>query len=216
MTGVEAVSNGVDAFREPCVTNARRTLAAIVVTLGILLGGIAYLAMSYGIMAMDQTQPSSTRACCRSSSARWPGGTPSITPRSPAPCASCASPRTRASSVCRGCAISSHQMGLVPAAAVPTVGHQAGIFHQALSISALTAGLLLTAFDEITDRFIPLFAIGAFLTFTMSQTGMVVHWRRALRRGRSQPERRRVWLSSRHQRPRRFDNGNGARGHRGG
>ena len=56
MTGVEAISNGVDAFREPCVTNARRTLAAIVVTLGILLAGIAYLAMSYGIMAMDQTQ----------------------------------------------------------------------------------------------------------------------------------------------------------------
>ena len=56
MTGVEAISNGVDAFREPCVTNARRTLAAIVVTLGLLLAGIAYLAMSYGIMAMDQTQ----------------------------------------------------------------------------------------------------------------------------------------------------------------
>jgi amino acid transporter len=56
MTGVEAISNSVDAFREPCVTNARRTLAAIVVTLGILLAGIAYLAMSYGIMAMDQTQ----------------------------------------------------------------------------------------------------------------------------------------------------------------
>ena len=56
MTGVEAISNGVDAFREPCVTNARRTLAAIVTTLGILLAGIAYLAMSYGIMAMDQTQ----------------------------------------------------------------------------------------------------------------------------------------------------------------
>ena len=54
MTGVEAISNGVDAFREPCVTNARRTLGAIVVTLGILLAGIAYLAMSYGIMAMDQ------------------------------------------------------------------------------------------------------------------------------------------------------------------
>jgi amino acid transporter len=57
MTGIEAISNAVDAFREPRVTNARRTLAAIVVTLGILLGGIAYLAMSYGIMSMDQTQP---------------------------------------------------------------------------------------------------------------------------------------------------------------
>ena len=57
MTGVEAVSNGVDAFREPRVSNAHRTLAVIVVTLGILLGGIAFLAMAYGVTAMDQTQP---------------------------------------------------------------------------------------------------------------------------------------------------------------
>jgi hypothetical protein len=45
---------------------------------------------------------------------------------------------------------------------------------------ALGAALLLVAFGGITDRLIPLFAIGAFLTFTMSQTGMVMHWRRAL------------------------------------
>jgi len=57
MTCVEAVSNGVGAFREPRVANARITLTIIVVTLGILLGGIAYLTMSYGIMAMDQTKP---------------------------------------------------------------------------------------------------------------------------------------------------------------
>jgi hypothetical protein len=39
-------------------------------------------------------------------------------------------------------------------------------------------------FRGITDRLIPLFAIGAFLTFTMSQIGMVVHWRRARRSSR--------------------------------
>jgi hypothetical protein len=38
---------------------------------------------------------------------------------------------------------------------------------------------LLFAFGGITDRLIPLFAIGAFLTFTLSQAGMVVHWHRA-------------------------------------
>jgi amino acid transporter len=54
MTGVEAVSNGIPAFREPAVDNARRTLTAIVVTLGLLLGGIAFLCRSYGIGAMNQ------------------------------------------------------------------------------------------------------------------------------------------------------------------
>ncbi len=42
MTGVEAVSNGVKAFREPTVRNAQRTLTVIIALLAILLAGIAY------------------------------------------------------------------------------------------------------------------------------------------------------------------------------
>lgn len=42
----------------------------------------------------------------------------------------------------------------------------------------ITAGLLLTLFDGITDRLMPLFAVGAFLAFTLSQLGMAVHWHR--------------------------------------
>jgi hypothetical protein len=40
------------------------------------------------------------------------------------------------------------------------------------------AAVLLVIFGGVTDRLIPLFAIGAFLSFTMSQAGMVVHWKR--------------------------------------
>ena len=40
------------------------------------------------------------------------------------------------------------------------------------------AGVLLVGFGGITDRLIPLFAVGAFGAFTCSQAGMVVHWRR--------------------------------------
>ena len=38
------------------------------------------------------------------------------------------------------------------------------------------SALLLIIFGGITDRLIPLFAVGAFLAFTLSQAGMVVHW----------------------------------------
>jgi amino acid transporter len=55
MTGVEAVSNGVGAFREPTVRYAHRTLAAICAVLALLLFGIAYLADRYHVLAMDQT-----------------------------------------------------------------------------------------------------------------------------------------------------------------
>src|SRR5262249_23525653 len=53
MTGVEAVSNGVGAFREPAVVHARRTLTAIIVLLAVLLAGIAYLCRASGLGAPE-------------------------------------------------------------------------------------------------------------------------------------------------------------------
>ena len=43
MTGVEAVSNGVKAFREPVIVSARRTLTIIIALLALLLAGVAFL-----------------------------------------------------------------------------------------------------------------------------------------------------------------------------
>ena len=57
LTGVEAVSNGVKAFREPAVKNAQRTLTVVIVVLAVLLAGISYLARAYGITATDPGQP---------------------------------------------------------------------------------------------------------------------------------------------------------------
>src|SRR3989475_8718061 len=57
ITGVEAVSNGVKAFREPSVKNAQRTLTVIIFLLAVLLAGISYLVKVYGIAATDPSQP---------------------------------------------------------------------------------------------------------------------------------------------------------------
>jgi hypothetical protein len=61
------------------------------------------------------------------------------------------------------------------------------VFSSGIIVLTILAALLLVVFRGITDRLIPLFAIGAFLTFTLSQAGMVVHWRkqRAAERKRS-------------------------------
>ncbi len=58
------------------------------------------------------------------------------------------------------------------------------VYSQGIIVLAVLSGGLLIAFDGITDHLIPLFAVGAFLAFTLSQAGMVVHWRgwRAARR----------------------------------
>src|SRR5205085_4060896 len=60
-----------------------------------------------------------------------------------------------------------------------TIGRRL-VFSVGILYLSVTAGILLIAFDGITDRLIPLFAVGAFLTFTLSQAGMVMHWRRTM------------------------------------
>ncbi|MGB0124279.1 MAG: amino acid permease, partial [Silvibacterium sp.] len=57
MTGIEATSNGVMAFRNPTTTNAKRTLTLIVVLLSILLAGIALLCRIYHIGATVPNSP---------------------------------------------------------------------------------------------------------------------------------------------------------------
>jgi hypothetical protein len=52
------------------------------------------------------------------------------------------------------------------------------VYSEGICVLAVMAGLLLIAFGGITDNLIPLFAVGAFLAFTLSQAGMVAHWRR--------------------------------------
>src|SRR5260370_16839814 len=57
LTGVEAVSNGVKAFREPAVKNAQRALTVIIFLLVVLLAGILYLVKAYRIAAPHPGPP---------------------------------------------------------------------------------------------------------------------------------------------------------------
>jgi hypothetical protein len=56
---------------------------------------------------------------------------------------------------------------------------QALVYTVGILFLAVGAGGLLAVFGGITDRLIPLFAVGAFLSFTLSQAGMAQHWRRS-------------------------------------
>ena len=51
------------------------------------------------------------------------------------------------------------------------------VYSRGIIVLAVLSGALLIIFNGKTERLIPLFAIGAFLAFTMSQAGMVAHWR---------------------------------------
>ena len=175
MTGVEAVSNGVMAFRDPTRKNAKITLTIIIALLAILLLGIALLCRAYGIAATD------------------PGGKGYE---------SVLSMLTRAvmghgwfyfltiASVLLVLALSANTAfadfpRLTRAIAMdnymPRIFLIRGrrlLYSWGIYVLVVLTALLLIVFGGVTDRLIPLFAIGAFMAFTLSQAGMVMHWKR--------------------------------------
>jgi amino acid transporter len=179
MTGVEAVSNGVGAFREPVVLQAHRTLTVICAALGLLLAGIAALAHAYQIGAMDQTQPGYQSVLSQLVGAIAGHGLVYYVAMASVLAVLCLSANTSFVGFPRLCRLVALDDYLPSAFAV---ADRRLVFSVGVLFLTLGGGALLIAFDGITDRLIPLFAIGAFLTFTVSQLGMVAHWRRAGRR----------------------------------
>ena len=175
MTGVEAISNGVAAFKEPRVKNAHRTLSIIVVLLVILLAGVAYLARAYQIGAMDQAKPGYQSTLSQITSAVVGRGTIYfITIGSVLACL-CLSANTSFVDFPRLCRLVARD-GFLPIA-FTIIGRRL-VYSVGIIFLALCAAGLLLLFGGITDRLIPLYAVGAFMAFSLSQAGMVVHWYR--------------------------------------
>lgn len=175
MTGVEAVSNGVRAFREPTVRTAQRTLTLIIALLIVMLGGIAYLVRAYHITATVpgaagyQSVLSMIVLAVAGRGVFYYVAIASvlIILALSANTAFADFPR-----LCRAIALNGY---------LPDGFNMRGrrlVYSQGVYVLALLSGTLLTIFGGVTDRLIPLFAIGAFLAFTLSQAGMVAHWRR--------------------------------------
>lgn len=180
MTGVEAVSNGVRAFREPTVRSAQRTLSAIIGILILMLAGIAWLARVYHIGATDPGLPGYESLLSQLLGAVAGRGWFYYVSIASILAVLALSANTAFADFPRLCQIVADD-GYLPHA-FASRGRRL-VFSYGIYVLALLAGTLLTIFGGVTDRLIPLFAIGAFLAFTLSQAGMVVHWwrRRAVR-----------------------------------
>jgi len=179
MTGVEAVSNGVKAFREPVVKTAQRTLTAIVVILIVLLAGIAYLVRAYHIGATPPGEPGYQSLLSQLTAAVAGKGVFYYVTIGSILLVLALSANTAFADfprLCRAVALD----GYLPYS-FASRGRRL-VYSQGIYVLAFLSALLLVLFGGVTDRLIPLYAVGAFLAFTLSQAGMVANWMR--KRGR--------------------------------
>jgi amino acid transporter len=173
MTGVEATSNGVQAFAEPVVKSAQRSLAAIIAILMLLLAGIAYLVQVYhigatapGTSSYESVLSQLIGAVAGKGILYWIG----ITAIAMVVCLSANTSFADFPRLCRAVAADRY----LPVS-LANRGRRL-VYSEGILVLAGLAAVILTAFGGVTDRLIPLFAVGAFLAFTSSQAGMVAHW----------------------------------------
>jgi amino acid transporter len=177
MTGVEAVSNGVTAFKEPRSQNANRTLTVIIGILIILLFGLSYVARAYHVTAMDPDATNYQSVLSIEVAAVFGRGWFYFVTMGGVLAALSFSANTAFADfprMARAIAIKDY---------LPHVfilkGRRLLFSHGIYALTGFTA-LILIIFNGVTDRLIPLYAIGAFLAFTLSQAGMVKHWHKTL------------------------------------
>ena len=180
MTGVEAVSNGVMAFREPTDKYARLTLTIIIAILMVMLGGIAYLCPIYGVAATVPGQLGYQSVLSQLIAAVTGRGAFYWTSIISILIVLSLSANTAFADFPRlARAIARNQF--LPQSF--TLRGRRLVFTPGVYALAFLTGVLLIIFRGVTDRLIPLYAVGAFLAFTLSQAGMVVHWKRKGGRG---------------------------------
>ncbi|MEU9414834.1 APC family permease [Streptomyces sp. NPDC048272] len=185
LTGVEAISNGVPAFRKPKSRNAANTLAVMGVLSVTMFLGITFLAMSYRVhVAADPTELGLAP------------GTPTSTALAQIGRATFGSWHFLfylLQAVTAGVLILAANTafnGFPMLASILAKDRYAPrqlfnrgdrlVYSNGVVLLALAAIALIVAFDAELTRLIQLYIIGVFVSFTLSQSGMVRHWRRAL------------------------------------
>ena len=170
LTGIEAISNGVQSFKPPEWVNARKTLVIMTVLMGILFLGSIGLTQFFGVVAGPQETILSalTRRLLGNSSGYYLLQFTTLGVLAVAANTSFAGfPRVTAILA---------QDKFMPRQLF-NVGDRL-VFHNGILLLAGLAAVLIVAFNGDSHTLVPLFAVCAFTAFTLSQAGMVVHWYR--------------------------------------
>ncbi|MFL5625303.1 MAG: APC family permease, partial [Ktedonobacteraceae bacterium] len=172
MTGIEAISNGVPAFKKPETRNASITLTWMAVILGTLFIGITILAMSYHIEANKLGNPTviaqiASQVFNGPLFFMFPVFQIAILLILTLAANTSYSDFPRLASLLARDNFLPHQFAFRGDRLAFSIG---------ITFLAILAALLLIAFEGNTTQLINLYAVGVFMSFTLSQSGMVRHW----------------------------------------
>ena len=172
VTGVEAISNGITAFKEPRSKNAGITLIWMSVILGSLLLGITFLA--YHIQAI----PSESETVISQLARTVFGGRGFlyIATITATTVILVLAGNTAFAGFPRLSALVAED-GFLPRQL--TYRGSRLVYSYGIVLLAVVSGLLVVLFKASVSSLIPLYAIGVFLSFTLSQTGMAVRWKKS-------------------------------------
>jgi amino acid transporter len=173
LTGVEAISNGITAFKEPRSKNAAQTMLAMSLILMILFLGITLLAHQVGAVP----NPFDT-VIAQIARTVFGGGPLYLITLIATTVILILAANTSYSDFPRLAALQAGD-GFLPRQL--TIRGTRLVFSWGIIGLAALASLLVILFKASVNALIPLYAIGVFLSFTLSQTGMVIHWRKLAR-----------------------------------
>ena len=175
LTGIEAISDGVPAFKPPEIKNAQKTLLVMAVLMAVLFVGSIGLTQFFAIIA----RPNET---ILSGLARYllGSGPAYVLVQFTTMAILAVAANTSFAGFPRVAAILAGDRFLPRQ--LTNLGDRLVYANGILILSGVTA-ILIVVFKGNSHALVPLFAIGAFLAFTLSQTGMVVHWLRSRERG---------------------------------
>ena len=170
LTGIEAISNGVPAFRQPEARNASATLVVMAALLTTMFLGTSVMAYLYGVHPHESETVISQFG--RSIFTGWFAWFYYVVQIVTALILVLAA-NTSFADFPRLASLLARDRFLPRQLA--NRGDKL-VFSNGIVILAVFSGVLVAAFGGDTSRLIPLYAVGVFLSFTLSQTGMVRHW----------------------------------------
>jgi amino acid transporter len=180
LTGVEAIANGVQAFREPKSRNAAATLALMAIIAISMFLGISTLAHLFGVEISEDTVDTFGTVISQIGRAAFNGGIGFWILQVTTAGILILAANTAYQDFPRLSAIlARHKL-------MPRQFRNLGdrlVFSNGIIVLTGLAGFLIWIFDAQVSRLIQLYVVGVFLSFTLSQTGMVVHWARSRERG---------------------------------